>query len=141
MDGNFPAHHPDPTIPENLTQLKNTVILEKCDLGIAFDGDGDRIGVVDGLGRILWGDQILAILARDMLEELPGATVIADVKASQALFDEVTRLGGYPVMSATGHTVIKSKMAELKAPLAGEMSGHIFLETVTTVMTTRFMQH
>ena len=126
VDGNFPAHHPDPTIPENLTQLKNTVILEKCDLGIAFDGDGDRIGVVDGLGRILWGDQILAILARDMLEELPGATVIADVKASQALFDEVTRLGGCPVMSATGHTVIKSKMAELKAPLAGEMSGHIF---------------
>ena len=126
IDGSFPAHHPDPTIPENLVQLQETVIAESCDLGIAFDGDGDRIGIVDGLGRILWGDQILAILARDMLEELPGATVIADVKASQALFDEVLRFGGKPIMSATGHSVIKSKMAELKAPLAGEMSGHIF---------------
>ena len=126
VNGDFPAHHPDPTIPENLTQLQEVVRQEKCDLGIAFDGDGDRIGVVDGLGRILWGDQILAILARDMLEELPGATIIADVKASQALFDEVTRLGGHPVMSPTGHSVIKSRMAELKAPLAGEMSGHIF---------------
>lgn len=126
VNGDFPAHHPDPTIPENLIQLQEIVRKEKCDLGIAFDGDGDRIGVVDGLGRILWGDQILAILARDMLEELPGATIIADVKASQALFDEVIRLGGHPVMSPTGHSVIKSKMAELKAPLAGEMSGHIF---------------
>jgi len=126
VDGDFPAHHPDPTVPENLRQLQAVVVEQGCDLGAAFDGDGDRIGVIDGLGRILWGDQILAIFARDMLEELPGATVIADVKASQALFDEVVRCGGKPVMSPTGHSIIKSKMAELKAPLAGEMSGHIF---------------
>jgi phosphomannomutase len=126
VDGSFPAHHADPTMPENLVQLQQVVTEQACDLGVAFDGDGDRIGVVDGLGRILWGDQILAILARDMLEELPGATVIADVKASQALFDEVIRCGGNPIMCATGHSIIKAKMAELKAPLAGEMSGHIF---------------
>ena len=126
VDGDFPAHHPDPTVPENLEQLKAVVVEYGCDLGIAFDGDGDRLGVIDGLGRILWGDQILAIFARDMLEEFPGATVIADVKASQAFFDEVTQYGGKPVMSPTGHSIIKSKMAELKAPLAGEMSGHIF---------------
>jgi phosphomannomutase len=95
-------------------------------LGIAFDGDGDRIGVVDGQGRILWGDQLLSIYARDLLSRRAGATVIADVKASQVLFDEIERCGGNPVMAATGHSIIKSKMAELSAPLAGEMSGHIF---------------
>lgn len=126
IDGTFPAHHPDPTVPENLVQLQETVAAENCDLGIAFDGDGDRIGVVDGQGRILWGDQLLSIYARDLLSRRPGATVIADVKASQVLFDEITRCGGNAVMAATGHSIIKSKMAELSAPLAGEMSGHIF---------------
>ena len=126
IDGTFPAHHPDPTVPENLVQLQETVAAENCDLGIAFDGDGDRIGVIDGQGRILWGDQLLSIYARELLSRRSGATVIADVKASQALFDEITRCGGNPVMAATGHSIIKSKMAEMAAPLAGEMSGHIF---------------
>ena len=126
VDGNFPAHHPDPTVPENLTQLIETVTGMKYDLGIAFDGDGDRIGVVDGEGRIIWGDQLLIIFAEELLSRCPGVDVIADVKASQVLFDEVSRLGGNPVMSAPGHSVIKSLMAESGAPLAGEMSGHIF---------------
>jgi len=126
IDGTFPNHHPDPTMPENLVQLQETVAADGLDLGIAFDGDGDRLGVVDGKGRILWGDQLIAILARDVLARLPGATIIADVKASQVLFDEVARLGGRPLMWKTGHSLIKSKMAETKAPLAGEMSGHIF---------------
>jgi phosphomannomutase len=127
VDGTFPAHHPDPTVEKNLAQLRETVAREQCDLGVAFDGDGDRIGVVDGKGRVLWGDQILTILARDLLKRVPGATVIADVKASDVLFEEVARLGGKPVMSATGHSIIKTKMAELGASLAGEMSGHIFI--------------
>ncbi len=126
IDGAFPNHHPDPSVAANLVQLQEAVRAEGCDLGIAFDGDGDRIGVVDGRGRILWGDQILAVLAREVLAENPGATVIADVKSSQALFDEITRLGGRPLMWRTGHSLIKSKMAELGAPLAGEMTGHIF---------------
>ena len=127
VDGTFPAHHPDPTVEKNLAQLKDVVAARKCDIGIAFDGDGDRIGIIDGKGRVLWGDQILAILARDLLERVPGSTVIADVKASDVLFEEVARLGGKPVMSATGHSIIKTKMAELGAALAGEMSGHIFI--------------
>ena len=126
IDGAFPAHHPDPTVPENLIQLIDEVRAEKCDLGIAFDGDGDRIGIVDGDGEILWGDQVLALLARPVLRSQPGATIIADVKASQVLFDEVARLGGTPLMWMTGHSLIKSKMSETGAPLAGEMSGHIF---------------
>jgi phosphomannomutase len=126
IDGTFPAHHPDPTVPENLVQLIAAVRASSCDLGIAFDGDGDRIGIVDGEGKILWGDQILALLARPVLRQQPGATIIADVKASQVLFDEVERLGGAPLMWKTGHSLIKSKMAETDAPLAGEMSGHIF---------------
>ena len=126
VDGRFPAHHPDPTVEENLVQLKDAVRAHRADLGIAFDGDGDRIGVVDGQGRVLWGDQILALLARDVLAARPGATIIADVKASQVLFDEVARLGGSPLMWRTGHSIIKTKMAETGAPLAGEMSGHIF---------------
>lgn len=126
IDGTFPAHHPDPTVPENLRQLQEAVAAEGCDLGIAFDGDGDRIGVVDGKGRILWGDQLLSLYARDLLSRRAGATVIADVKASQVLFDEIARHGGNPVMAATGHSIIKARMAELSAPLAGEMSGHIF---------------
>jgi phosphomannomutase len=126
IDGAFPAHHPDPTIPENLVQLQQTVAREQCDLGIAFDGDGDRIGVVDGRGRILWGDQLMVVLARDVLARHPGAPIIADVKASQVLFDEIARMGGRPVLAATGHSLIKAKLAETGAPLAGEMSGHIF---------------
>jgi phosphomannomutase len=126
IDGTFPAHHPDPTIPENLVQLQDTVARERCDLGIAFDGDGDRIGVVDARGRILWGDQLMVVLARDVLSRHPGAPIIGDVKASQVLFDEIARSGGRPVMAATGHSLIKAKLAELRAPLAGEMSGHIF---------------
>ena len=126
IDGDFPNHHPDPTVPENLVQLQNAIKDDEADVGFAFDGDGDRIGIIDGKGNILWGDQILAILSEDVLAEHPGAPIIADVKASQVLFDEVQRLGGDPVMAKTGHSLIKAKMAELKAPLAGEMSGHIF---------------
>ncbi|HTV43914.1 MAG TPA: phosphomannomutase/phosphoglucomutase [Stellaceae bacterium] len=126
IDGTFPAHHPDPTVPENLAQLRAAVARERCDLGIAFDGDGDRIGVVDGGGDIWWGDQLMIVLAREVLERHPGAPILADVKASQVLFDEIARMGGRPVMTATGHSPIKAKLAELQAPLAGEMSGHIF---------------
>jgi phosphomannomutase len=126
VDGLFPNHHPDPTVLENLKQLQDAVARDRLDLGIAFDGDGDRIGVIDGKGRVLWGDQIMMLLARDVLASRPGATIIADVKASQALFDEVERLGGQPLMWRTGHSLIKAKMAEVGAPLAGEMSGHIF---------------
>lgn len=126
IDGTFPAHHPDPTEPKNLVQLQAEVAKQNADVGFAFDGDADRIGVIDGKGRILWGDQILQILAEDVLKTHPGAPIIADVKASQALFDEVKRMGGQPVMWKTGHSLIKNKMAETKSPLAGEMSGHIF---------------
>jgi phosphomannomutase len=126
VDGEFPNHHPDPTVPKNLEHLIAAVAKEKLDLGIAFDGDGDRIGVVDGKGRILWGDQMMALLARDVVAAKPGATIIADVKASQVLFDEISRIGGAPLMWKTGHSLIKSKMAETGAPFAGEMSGHIF---------------
>jgi len=126
IDGTFPAHHPDPTVPENLVELQSVVAAENCDLGIAFDGDGDRIGVIDSKGRILWGDQLMVVLAEDVLADLPGAEIIADVKASQTLFDEIARLGGKPVMWRTGHSLIKTRMAESGAPLAGEMSGHIF---------------
>jgi phosphomannomutase len=106
IDGTFPAHHPDPTVPENLEQLRNCVLAEGCDLGIAFDGDGDRIGVLDGQGRVLWGDQVMLLFARDILKGRPGATIIADVKASQVLFDEVARAGGVPLMWKTGHSLI-----------------------------------
>jgi phosphomannomutase len=126
IDGTFPAHHPDPTVPENLEELRACVLKHGCDLGIAFDGDGDRIGVLDGKGRILWGDQFLVFLAKDVLRDRPGAVIIADVKASQVLFDEIARMGGAPLMWRTGHSLIKAKMAETNAPLAGEMSGHIF---------------
>ncbi|MDP6573786.1 MAG: phosphomannomutase/phosphoglucomutase [Rhodospirillales bacterium] len=128
IDGTFPAHHPDPTVEANLEQLKRAVAAEACDVGFAFDGDGDRIGAVDSRGRVLWGDQLLALLAADVLAEVPGATVIADVKTSQMLFDEVERLGGRPLMWRTGHSLIKAKMAETGAEIAGEMSGHIFIK-------------
>jgi len=126
IDGTFPNHHPDPTVEENLDQLKSVVADQKCDLGIGFDGDGDRIGVVDSQGRVLWGDQLMVIWARDVLKRLPGSTIIADVKTSGVFYDEVEKAGGDPLMWMTGHSLIKSKMAELEAPLAGEMSGHIF---------------
>lgn len=128
IDGTFPAHHPDPTDPHTLAQLIATVAAEKLDLGIAFDGDGDRIGVVDGGGRILWGDQLMMLYAADVLARHPGATIIADCKASETLFGEIARLGGKPLMWRTGHSLIKTKMAETGAPLAGEMSGHIFFK-------------
>lgn len=126
VDGNFPNHHPDPTEEKNLADLKRLVAEKNLDFGLAFDGDGDRIGAIDGLGRVIWGDQLLSILAEPVLKELPGATIIADVKASQALFDRVRELGGEPLMWKTGHSLIKTKMKETHAPLAGEMSGHIF---------------
>jgi phosphomannomutase len=126
IDGSFPAHHPDPTVPANLRQLIAEVAAHKADVGIAFDGDADRIGLIDDHGEILFGDQLLVLLSRDVLKDRPGATIIADVKASQVLFDEVGKAGGAPLMWKTGHSLIKSKMAETGSPLAGEMSGHIF---------------
>ncbi|MFZ9394717.1 MAG: phosphoglucomutase/phosphomannomutase PgmG [Erythrobacter sp.] len=126
VDGHFPNHHPDPTVEANLTDLKALVAERQLDFGVAFDGDGDRIGAIDGTGRVVWGDQLLAIFAEDLLQRQPGATVIADVKASQALFDHVAARGGQPLMWKTGHSLIKAKMKETGAPLAGEMSGHVF---------------
>lgn len=128
VDGTFPAHHPDPTVEENLEQLKDLVAKENCDLGIAFDGDGDRIGVIDAHGRVLWGDQLLVLLARDVLIDHPGAPILCDIKASRMFFEEIKKLGGEPVMWKAGHSHIKSKMIELGAPLAGEMSAHIFFK-------------
>ncbi|MEA2744398.1 MAG: phosphomannomutase, partial [Acetobacteraceae bacterium] len=126
IDGHFPAHHPDPTVPANLVELIAEVRARKADIGIAFDGDADRIGLVDDSGEIMFGDQLMVVLARDVLKAHPGATIIADVKASQVLFDEIAKAGGNPLMWKTGHSLIKSKMAETGSPLAGEMSGHIF---------------
>ncbi|MGC1269060.1 MAG: phosphomannomutase/phosphoglucomutase [Croceibacterium sp.] len=126
VDGNFPNHHPDPTVPENLADLQALVAEKQLDFGVAFDGDGDRIGAIDGQGRIIWGDQLLMIYAEDLLNRQPGVTIIADVKASRALFDQVAAQGGKPLMWKTGHSLIKSKMKETGAPLAGEMSGHVF---------------
>jgi phosphomannomutase len=128
VDGRFPNHHPDPTVEANLEDLKRLVGDKQLDFGIAFDGDGDRIGAVDGKGRVIWGDQLLMILAEAVLKDEPGSTIIADVKASQTLFDRVAKLGGKPLMWKTGHSLIKSKMKETGAPLAGEMSGHIFFK-------------
>ncbi|HUN41550.1 MAG TPA: phosphomannomutase/phosphoglucomutase [Acetobacteraceae bacterium] len=126
IDGTFPAHHPDPTVPANLQELIREVKARGADIGIAFDGDADRIGLIDDTGEILFGDQLMVLLSRDVLKQHPGAKIIADVKASQVLFDEIARAGGDPLMWRTGHSLIKAKMAETKSPLAGEMSGHIF---------------
>ena len=126
IDGHFPNHHPDPTEEANLADLKALVAAKSLDFGLAFDGDGDRIGAIDGTGRVIWGDQLLSILAEPVLARLPGATIIADVKSSQALYDRIDELGGTPLMWKTGHSLIKQKMKETGAPLAGEMSGHIF---------------
>jgi len=128
VDGKFPNHHPDPTEEKNLADLKALVAEKQLDFGLAFDGDGDRIGAIDGQGRVIWGDQLLQIFAEDVLADVPGATIIADVKASQALYDRIAALGGQPLMWKTGHSLIKSKMKEVSSPLAGEMSGHIFFK-------------
>jgi phosphomannomutase/phosphoglucomutase len=126
MDGNFPNHHPDPTLPENLKALTEAVVSGGAELGVAFDGDGDRIGAIDEKGNILWGDQLLLIFGREILTRKPGATFIGEVKCSQVLYDELKRLGGNPIMYRTGHSLIKAKMKEVHAELAGEMSGHLF---------------
>lgn len=125
-DGRFPNHHPDPTVPENLVDLIKTVREEKAELGLAFDGDSDRLGVVDNFGNILWGDQILMILARDVLKRRPKSTVIFEVKCSKTLEDDIRKRGGVPIMWKAGHSLIKGKMKETGAAVAGEMSGHLF---------------
>ncbi|MCB9988685.1 MAG: phosphomannomutase/phosphoglucomutase [Rhodospirillales bacterium] len=126
IDGSFPNHHPDPTVDKNLEDLISTVRQEGCDVGIAFDGDADRIGVVDENGTIIRCDTLMAVYAREVLEDHPGAAIIGDVKCSQVMYDEIIRLGGKAIMWKTGHSLIKAKMAETRAPLAGELSGHIF---------------
>ncbi len=126
MDGHFPHHHPDPTLPDALEDLIRTVKETEADLGVAYDGDSDRIGIIDDRGEIIWGDRLLILLARDILPRNPGAAVISEVKASQQLYDEIARLGGRPIMWKTGHSLIKAKIKQEKALLAGEMSGHIF---------------
>ncbi len=128
IDGTFPNHHPDPTVDKNLLDLKRNVLDLDYDLGIAFDGDGDRIGVVDEKGNILRCDSLMTIYAKDVLSRNPGAPIIGDVKCSQVMFDEIARLGGTPIMWNTGHSLVKAKMVEEKAPLAGELSGHIFFK-------------
>ncbi len=125
-DGRFPNHHPDPTLPEAMDKLVAKVRETGAEAGIAYDGDADRIGVVDDAGRILWGDQLLVVFARDILPARPGAAVISEVKASKVLYEEIARLGGRPIMWRTGHSLIKQKIQEENAPLAGEMSGHMF---------------
>jgi phosphomannomutase/phosphoglucomutase len=126
MDGTFPNHHPDPTLPEALEDLIQKVGETEADLGIAYDGDGDRIGVIDDKGHIIWGDMLMVLFSRDILPSNPGAPVISEVKASKILYDEIEKLGGRPIMWKTGHSLIKKKIKEEKALLAGEMSGHIF---------------
>lgn len=125
-DSDFPNHHPDPTVTENLQDTIDAVLASKADVGIAFDGDGDRIGVVDETGRIIWGDELMILLSRTILAKRPGSTIIAEVKCSQNLFDDIEKNGGTPVMWKAGHSLIKAKMKETHAALAGEMSGHIF---------------
>jgi phosphomannomutase/phosphoglucomutase len=125
MDGRFPNHHPDPTLPENLETLIKAV-RAGADLGVAFDGDADRLGAIDERGNVLWGDQLMTIYAREILTRKPGATFIGEVKCSQTMYDEIKRLGGNPIMYRTGHSLIKAKMKESRAELAGEMSGHMF---------------
>ena len=126
VDGGFPHHHPDPSIEENLADLRKLVAERNCDFGVAFDGDGDRIGVIDGSGRIVWADQLLQIYAEALLRERPGATIVGDVKMSRTLFDRIAELGGQPLMAKSGHSPMKQLMKRVSAPLGGEMSGHIF---------------
>jgi phosphomannomutase/phosphoglucomutase len=126
MDGRFPNHHPDPTVPKNLAHLVAAVESSHADLGIAFDGDSDRIGAVDEQGTVMYGDQLMIIYAREILSRKPGATLIGEVKCSQSLYDDIRKRGGNPIMWKTGHSLIKAKMKETQAELAGEMSGHMF---------------
>jgi phosphomannomutase / phosphoglucomutase len=126
MDGRFPNHHPDPTVPENLHALREAVKAQHADLGIAFDGDADRIGAIDENGNVIYGDMLLLIYGREILSRKPGATFIGEVKCSQVMYDELNRLGGHPIMYKTGHSLIKTKMKQEHAELAGEMSGHMF---------------
>ena len=126
IDGNFPNHHPDPTVDKNLVDLQKAVAENNCDLGIAFDGDGDRIGVIDENGTVLRCDMLMTLYAKEVIEENPGAAIIGDVKCSSVMFDKINAMGGQGVMWKTGHSLVKAKMAELNSPLAGELSGHIF---------------
>jgi len=126
MDGRFPNHHPDPTVPANLRDLAKAVRKEKAELGIAFDGDADRIGALDENGNAIYGDMLLLIFGREILSRKPGATFIGEVKCSQAMYDKLAELGGNPIMYKTGHSLIKAKMKQAQAELAGEMSGHMF---------------
>jgi len=126
VDGRFPYHHPDPTVPKNLEELQKKVVETQAQCGIAYDGDGDRIGIVDEKGGIFYGDQLLMIFSRELLKTHPGATIIGEVKCSQVLYDDIAKHGGRPIMWKTGHSLIKKKMKEENALLAGEMSGHIF---------------
>jgi len=126
MNGRFPNHFPDPTVPENLKELIKRVLQEKADVGIGLDGDGDRIGIVTDEGKILWGDDLLLLFSRSVLKERPGATIIGEVKCSQRLYDDIEKHGGRSIMWKAGHSLIKGKMREEKAVLAGEMSGHLF---------------
>ncbi len=126
IDGTFPNHHPDPTVDDNLADLIRVVKEQKCDLGVAFDGDADRIGAVDEQGNVLRCDTLITVYAKDVLTRHPGATIVGDVKCSQVMYDEIERMGGKPIMWKTGHSLIKAKMAAEKSPLSGELSGHIF---------------
>jgi len=126
MDGRFPNHHPDPTVEKNVAELRQRVIAEKADAGIAYDGDADRIGVIDDQGKIIWGDILMILLSRALLKDAPGATIIGEVKCSHRLFDDIEAHGGKPLMWKAGHSLIKAKMREIGAELGGEMSGHIF---------------
>jgi phosphomannomutase/phosphoglucomutase len=126
MDGTFPNHHPDPTVLKNLDHLRKAVKQHKADLGIAFDGDGDRIGAIDEHGGVVYGDMLLLIFAREILSRKPGSTFIGEVKCSQVMYDKIRELGGKPIMYKTGHSLIKAKMKQEHAELAGEMSGHMF---------------
>jgi phosphomannomutase/phosphoglucomutase len=128
LDGRFPIHHPDPTVPENLELLIEKVKQEKADLGIAYDGDADRIGAVDEKGNILWGDELLVLFSRDVLKRNPRAIIISEVKCSQRLYDDIVKHGGVPIMWKAGHSLLKAKMKETHALLAGEMSGHMFFK-------------
>jgi len=128
MDGRFPNHHPDPTVSDNMRDLVRAVTESGAELGIAFDGDADRIGVVDARGRIVWGDELLVIFGRDVLARNPGATIVSEVKCSQRLYDDLSRHGGHAIMWKAGHSLLKAKMRETGALLGGEMSGHIFFK-------------
>jgi phosphomannomutase/phosphoglucomutase len=128
MDGTFPNHHPDPTVEENIADLKKEVAKHHADIGLAFDGDADRVGVIDAKGQVIWGDKLMILLSRAVLKEKPGASIIGEVKCSKTLYDDITAHGGNAIMWRTGHSLIKAKMKETHAELAGEMSGHIFFK-------------